>query len=144
MSWGYKILIGFSLFVFSIIGMVTVAMRENVDVLDKDYYSRELAYQSVIDGKNNLNLLTEKVIVQSNDTFVSIRIPAEAVANISEGKIRFIRSSDATKDVEIPLMVSENNTQNIPISKFIKGIYRLQLSWKSMDKNYYYEKDVYI
>ncbi|HRB69388.1 MAG TPA: FixH family protein, partial [Chitinophagales bacterium] len=112
--------------------------------LDKDYYSRELAYQSVIDGKNNLNLLTEKVIVQSNDTFVSIRIPAEAVANISEGKIRFIRSSDATKDVEIPLMVSENNTQNIPISKFIKGIYRLQLSWKSMDKNYYYEKDVYI
>ncbi len=144
MNWGYKLFIGFSSFVIFVIGMVYVAMKEDVGVLDKDYYAKEIAYQSVIDGKNNLNALTERVNINVNDTFVSIQIPDSASVEITSGKARFIRPSDATKDVEIPLVINTENKMQIPIKQFIDGVYRLQLSWKSNQVNYYYESDVYI
>ncbi len=144
MNWGHKLFIGFSMFVIFVIGMVYVAMKEDVGVLDKDYYARELAYQSVIDGKNNLNKLSESVVIDVNDTFITIHIPDSASVQFTDGKARFIRSADASKDLELPLILDANQTMQIPANKFIDGVYRLHLSWKSNQVNYYYERDVYI
>ena len=55
MSWGYKILIVYILFIGMILGMVYVASRQTNEMQDDNYYAKELVYQSVIDGKNNLN-----------------------------------------------------------------------------------------
>jgi hypothetical protein len=62
MSWGYKILIVYILFIGMILGMVYVASRQTNEMQDDNYYAKELVYQSVIDGKNNLNALTEKLL----------------------------------------------------------------------------------
>ncbi|MCB0508135.1 MAG: FixH family protein [Chitinophagales bacterium] len=144
MNWGHKLLIGFLAFVFMIIGMVYVAMQQNIEMQDDNYYSKELAYQTVIDGKNNLKAMHDEVQINVNDTFVEISIPEAAATSVENGKIRFLRPSDATKDVLLPLELDEQNTQKIPIQKFIKGTYSLQLSWTSKNLPYYFERSVYI
>ena len=55
MSWGYKILIVYILFIGMILGMVYVASRQTNEMQDDNYYAKELVYQSVIDGKNGID-----------------------------------------------------------------------------------------
>ncbi len=78
MSWGYKILIVYILFIGMILGMVYVASRQTNEMQDDNYYAKELVYQSVIDGKNNLNALTEKLVVENTSDAVQIKLPASA------------------------------------------------------------------
>jgi hypothetical protein len=73
MSWGYKILIVYILFIGMILGMVYVASRQTNEMQDDNYYAKELVYQSVIDGKNNLNALTEKLVVENTSDAVQIK-----------------------------------------------------------------------
>jgi uncharacterized membrane protein len=74
MSWGYKILIVYILFIGMILGMVYVASRQTNEMQDDNYYAKELVYQSVIDGKNNLNALTEKLVVENTSDAVQIKL----------------------------------------------------------------------
>lgn len=144
MNWGYKILVVYAAFVVMMLGMVYVASRQTNEMQDENYYAKELVYQNVINGKNNLNALPDKVEVITTDQHVQIDLPKEASTHVSEGHIRLMRPSAQKEDVDIALAVNENGQQLIPISKFSKGLYKLQLNWKSNSKDYYFEKDVFI
>jgi hypothetical protein len=54
MNWGHKITIVIIVFLVGMLGMVFIALRQNNEMIDDDYYKKELAYQQVIDAKNNL------------------------------------------------------------------------------------------
>ena len=82
MSWGYKILIVYILFIGMILGMVYVASRQTNEMQDDNYYAKELVYQSVIDGKNNLNALPEKLVVENTSDAVQIKLPASTATNV--------------------------------------------------------------
>ena len=44
MNWGYKILFVIILFVVGMVGMVIVAFKQSNEMLDTNYYERELQY----------------------------------------------------------------------------------------------------
>ena len=129
MSWGYKILIVYILFIGMILGMVYVASRQTNEMQDDNYYAKELVYQSVIDGKNNLNALTEKLVVENTSDAVQIKLPASATTNITDGTVYFLRPSNEKIDLKEPLTVDANGIQKITKSKFTKGLYSLKISW---------------
>lgn len=140
MSWGYKILIVYIVFITMMLGMVYVASRQTNEMQDKNYYAKELVYQSVIDGKNNLNALSEKLSISNTSEMVTIKLPGDAIANITEGSVYFLRPSDEKSDVRTKLIVDANGIQTIPSAKFKKGLYTVQISWKSNGKIYYNEQ----
>ncbi len=140
MSWGYKILIVYIVFITMMLGMVYVASRQTNEMQDKNYYAKELVYQSVIDGKNNLNALSEKLSISNTSEMVTIKLPGAAIANITEGSIYFLRPSDEKSDVRTKLIVDASGIQTIPAAKFKKGLYTVQISWKSNGKIYYNEQ----
>ena len=140
MSWGYKILIVYIVFITMMLGMVYVASRQTNEMQDKNYYAKELVYQSVIDGKNNLNALSEKLSISNTSEMVTIKLPGAAIANITEGSVYFLRPSDEKSDVRTKLIVDANGIQTIPSAKFKKGLYTVQISWKSNGKIYYNEQ----
>lgn len=140
MNWGYKILIVYIVFIAGMLGMVYVASKQTNEMQDKDYYSKELAYQSVIDGKNNLNALPDKLTITNTNDAVVIRIPEAAATDISNGTIYFLRPSAEKNDVHEVLKPDSKGEQYISKSKFEKGIYSVQISWESKGKIYYNEQ----
>lgn len=140
MSWGYKILVVYIVFIAMILGMVYVASKQTNEMQDENYYAKELAYQSVIDGKNNLNALPDKLSISNTAEAVTIKLPVAATANITEGSVYFLRPSDEKSDVRAKLAVDANGIQTIPAAKFKKGLYTVQISWKSNGKIYYTEQ----
>ena len=140
MSWGYKILIVYIVFITMMLGMVYVASRQTNEMQDKNYYAKELVYQSVIDGKNNLTALSEKLSISNTSEMVTIKLPGDAIANITEGSVYFLRPSDEKSDVRTKLIVDASGIQTIPAAKFKKGLYTVQISWKSNGKIYYNEQ----
>lgn len=144
MSWGYKILITYIVFIGMILTMVFIASKQTNEMQDKNYYAKELAYQSVIEGKKNLQQLPENVVIEVVDDLVKIKIPTEAASNITDGKVRFLRPSDETKDIETALLLNNEHTQLFSKKSFVTGLYKLQLNWKSNNKIYYYEGSINI
>ena len=140
MNWGYKILIVYAAFVVMMLGMVYVASRQTNEMQDENYYAKELVYQTVIDGKNNLDSLPDKISITNTSDAVQLKIPSAATANITEGTIYFLRPSDEKKDIHEHLAVNGNGEQSIPKAKFVKGLYNVQISWKSNGKIYYSEQ----
>ncbi len=140
MNWGYRIMLVYIAFVVAMLGMVYISSRQTNEMQDKNYYVKELAYQQVIDGKNNLNQLQGQLSVSDSAGMVKIRIPVAAAQNITEGKIYFLRPSDEKKDLRLALQPDANGLQLISGTLLTKGLYTVQLSWKSNNKPYYSEQ----
>ncbi|MBK8353239.1 MAG: FixH family protein [Chitinophagales bacterium] len=144
MNWGHKILIVYATFIIAMLGMVYVASKQTNEMQDENYYVKELKYQDVIDGKNNLTALTDKVSVVDSDGLVKIKIPVETASEITDGTIYFMRPSDESKDVHLKLLTNTNGEQFISKTKFVKGLYTIQLSWQNKSKKYFSEQTIHI
>ncbi|MFN8283480.1 MAG: FixH family protein [Chitinophagales bacterium] len=144
MSWSYKIALVYAGFIVMMSGMVYVASKQTNEMQDENYYVKELKYQDVIDGKNNLNALKKDVKITESNTQINIQIPTETAMNITDGTIYFLRPSDEKKDIHTTLMTDTSGQQLIDKSKFTKGWYTAQISWKSNDKKYFSEQKVFI
>lgn len=141
MSWSYKIIIAYTVFITGIMSMVYIASKQTNEMQEENYYAKELVYQKTIDGKNNLNKVVEKLIIKNSDNNVVIQIPKETAVNIEEGNIYFLRPSEQSKDLKLALIVDENGKQNISMESLINGLYSIKINWKSNGVPYYYEEN---
>jgi nitrogen fixation protein FixH len=141
MSWGYKIIIAYAIFIVGMLSMVYVASQQTNEMQDENYYAQELKYQEVIDGKNNLNVFPNKVSISQSEGNLMLKIPTETIANIENGTIYFLRPSDQTKDLHIALKVNEKGEQLIALNALTNGLYTVKISWKSNGKVYFYEQN---
>ena len=140
MNWGYRIMFVYIAFVLAMLGMVYVSSRQTNEMQDENYYVKELAYQQVIDGKNNLSHLDEKLSLTDSADVVKLKIPAAAAQNITDGMIYFLRPSDEKKDLRLALKPDSSGLQLISRTLLSKGLYTVQLSWKSNNKLFYSEQ----
>lgn len=141
MSWGYKIIIAYAIFIGGMLSMVYVASQQTNEMQDENYYAQELKYQEVIDGKNNLNVFPNKVSISQSEGNLMLKVPAETIANIENGTIYFLRPSDQTKDLHLTLKVNEKGEQLIALNALTNGLYTVKISWKSNGKVYFYEQN---
>jgi len=144
MSWGYKILLTYSVFVVGMLFMVYTASQQTNEMEDEKYYVKELAYQQVIDARNNLQNLPEALTILDTVGTLEISLPKEASKNISNGTMEFMRSADKSKDVTVVIAPDNNGRQSISKDKFIKGEYKLRMSWQSNNVPYYKEELLFV
>lgn len=126
------------------LGMVYVAFKQTNEMQDEKYYEKELVYQGLIDGKNNLNPYLSELVCADSVDFFYIAIPKKISTNTTEAKVQFVRASDQSKDVEYPLTPDSNGVQRISKKDFIRGEYVSKLSWKQNNTPYFFEKKVFI
>jgi hypothetical protein len=137
MNWGKWIVIAFILFAGFIATLVTVCMRQDVNLVSKDYYKDELAYQQQILRINNVNQLHHKPIIQKSGDFLEVNfIQFKEVEN---GQIKLFSPSDPKKDKLYALESSEATKQFFPIEDVAKGMYRARMQWVMNGKEYYLE-----
>jgi nitrogen fixation protein FixH len=144
MSWGNKILIGFLVFVVGMSSMVYIAMKQTNEMVDGNYYEKELAFQDKIDAAKHLNALQEKVSIEYKNDYILIKLPKQATSHQPKGIVQFLRSSEQSKDINVALTVNENGELRLSKSKFIAGAYQLTIDWADGNVSYYYNQQVII
>jgi hypothetical protein len=144
MSWGYKITIVIVLFLAGMAFMVSIAMKQKNEMVDDQYYVKELHHQEQIDAATNLNAVSQKLTIIDTADFLKLSIPVSLLSSITEGHIEFLRPSDQTKDSVLDLQLDSLGIQLIPKTNFIKGMYRVRVSWKSEAKPYFSEQSIFV
>jgi hypothetical protein len=143
MSWKYRIILVLSLFVAGIVAMVFIASKQTIDMVDTNYYEKELKYQGVIDAQQNLLAVGDSVLVKDSGDLVVVHIPVVATGEISEGYLEFLRNADKSKDTTFPVRVNRQGIQYLQKSAFVKGHYKLRAKWVNSGSSYYDERNVF-
>lgn len=139
MSWGIKITVLYLGFVAMILTMVFLCMGQTVDLESKDYYAKELKYQSKIDAIQNSDNLKNNISYEITASTVILRAPSDIKVSDLSGELLFFRPSDASKDLKLPLAFDSAGEQIIEKKLLASGIYKMQVNWQRMGKDYFKE-----
>jgi len=135
-NWGFKIGALYAGFVIMILGMVSLTMGEKVELVSKDYYAQELAYQDKIDKLNKTNRLEEPLTWELKPSVLVLKFPGEFCGISKSGNIYFFNPSDATKDKKIRVPPDTSSIRNIHVNHLEKGLYKIQVNWEVNSTEY--------
>jgi len=141
-SWGYKIIIAYLLFVAGILFLAFKANQEKFDLVTKDYYDEELKYQQVIDQAANAAKLSEPVKLEKSGSSLNIIFPAEMNNKKKEIDFYLYYAADAKKDFKLSFETSGDKYSQ-PLPEGIAGQYELKLSWTAENVKYYHEQKIF-
>ncbi|OEJ99793.1 FixH family protein [Roseivirga misakiensis] len=141
MNWGNKIVVAFIGFVGVLFTMVYVSVNTDFNLVEEDYYEKELAYEDQIQRIKNHNELAQKPTFKINrSTFqVELAFPDQLVDSIVEGQVMFYRPNTDRYDKEIPLKFNEEGKLLIDVSTYPVGAWKLKINWSDREKEYYKE-----
>lgn len=138
--WGHAVIIYFSMFVLFILFMVYQASQQTFDLVSENYYDEEIAYQSTIDEQHRANELPTQASLSIADNVLSVRIPSEVAAE--SGEIYLFSPVATKRDKRYALNTDATGLQMLDFGKLEKGIYDVQVRWKS--KNLFYRQNLRI
>lgn len=144
LSWGIKIMVLYAGFVILIVTMVSLTMREKVDLVAKDYYAQELNYQDRINKVNRTNALEQPLTWQVQPGALVLKFPEEFRKREIAGSIYFFRPSDASMDTTVHVLADTTGVQIISTAKLNKGVYKIQVNWEAGKESYYNEGTIRI
>jgi hypothetical protein len=142
MNWGKWIIVAFLLFAGFIATLVTVCMRQDVNLVSKDYYKDELAYQDQISRINNANELNEKPVIKSSGNFLEVDF--NQFGQLEKGELKLFRPSDSKMDKVFVIQPTAASKQIFALDGLGKGMYRARMKWQMNGKEYFVETIVTI
>jgi len=140
MNWGKGIIIGMGLFMAFILTMVVIMMRQKIDLVEEDYYKRELNYEDQLAAQNRYVTSVEKISVTSEKNRLLIYFPVEFQKNDVTVTLR--RPNDKSKD--LVLKIKPINEVAIPTDAFPKGLFTVTINGSMSDKPYEMSEQVTI
>lgn len=143
-NWGARMVIFYLSFVALIMFLVFKSMQQDVDLVSKDYYERELKYQDVIDAKQNIAALSSPVVAEVIDNAIQLQLPDCFNNKVVKGTVFFYRPSDSKLDVRKEIVLNETLKQSFNKSQFSKGIYKMEIDFSCDGKKYFMEKVIVI
>ncbi len=143
MNFGKWIVVSFIVFAVFIGVLVTVCMRQNIDLVSKDYYKEELAYQNQIERLNNTDRLSQKPIVQMMENNI-LQIKLNQSEEIQSGELILFCPSNSKMDRKFKLTASTGESNFIELTGLDKGMYKAKLHWTMNDKEFYVEEVINI
>lgn len=140
MNWGKKLVIAMALFMSFIIALsVKMILSDKDDLVEKDYYEKGLSYDQ--DYSRKMNVEHDKAapsIIQEGDK-LNIRF-----SKPSTGTLKFIHSKDRKFDRLVTINSGAGIETSVPLKDVQRGSWRLTFEWKSGDKMYMYDKEIFI
>ena len=142
MNWGHKLTVVIGIFILAMLSMVYLAFQQTNDMVDTNYYDKELKYQLKIDAAQNLNAASTEVLVTQFEKNVKILLPKNLTKNFANGKLEFLKSDDKKRDLNLTFQPDTAGQFIIDGKRFVRGLYKVRLQWESEDKSYYREQDL--
>lgn len=147
MNWGYKIVVGYSLFVAGMMFLVYKSVNTKTELIDTNYYQEELSYQKRMDENERTKALSGTVQIAVNgDDQVVITLPQDFADKAVEGTVTLYCPSDDQKDIKQSFQLAANVAHVIAVKLGIKnsGLYEVQLSWQANGLTYYHKEKLFL
>lgn len=139
MNWGYKLILVFVVFISGMGYLVYRATNTEFELVETEYYKKELNYQSVIDGTKNAKDLSAPVNIRVKDAQVVLQMPEEMKGQTITGKVWFYCANDASKDKHFDLAINNEGQQEFAPGQLRPGRYQAKLEWVANEQSYYAE-----
>lgn len=137
MNWGYKLMIGMTVFIVFIVSMSVVMMNQKVDLVTDSYYQAGLNYDTDQEAKTNAKELGSAFNCQKTTQGVEITFPMG-----SNGTVLFYRPNNAKQDIKLPIQLNANGIMIIPKEPFVAGLYKVICNWECNGKKFLQETDI--
>ncbi len=138
MNWGKSIVVAFILFAAFIATLVTVCFRQDINLVTRDYYDEELAYQKQIDRMAQTAMLKEKPSIAVERGL--LKVTYSDFGRLQHGALILFRPSDPAHDKAFAIMRSDEAVQFFPIDGMKRGMYRAKLKWEIDGQEFYIEE----
>ena len=140
MNWGKSIVIVYVLFVFGIGYMVYRSTQENFEMVDSNYYQKELEYSDKMVAKNHADALKRVPKVEHDEKSVYLNIPV-AINKVISGEVYAYCPSASKNDRKIAIKknASLDTIVYMPLNILNKANYQLKISWKEGSESFYSE-----
>ncbi|MCX6153970.1 MAG: FixH family protein [Candidatus Kapabacteria bacterium] len=139
-NWGWRIAILYIAFALVTIGMVIYATTRKIDVVEKNYYDKELKYQDQIDIINKSKFLQAEFSISKNQHDLILNFPKN-LNKSSKGKILFYCVSDDRRDFRSELILDSSFKQFFDLKSFAKGMWKVKIDLSDSASRYYLETD---
>ena len=138
-NWGRGLIIGMSIFMLFIIGLVVAIFSQKPDNYDHSYYEKGLDFDN--DYKRGQQVVTDnaKPVLKMEGKTLQLSFKGQA-----QGKLHFQRPSDEKMDKEIPFKTDSAGRVELPLARFEKGSWQLIFEWNSQEKQYLYQQQIII
>ena len=139
-NWGTGILIFIIFFLIAIISFVIFTTTHKINLVEEDYYPKELNYDDQIEKNTNTEALDEKISISLADSLIILGFPGFTEGKEVKGSILLYRPSDFEEDKLYSIELDSNLRQILPAKGLLSGKYIIKIDWTCDDISYYQEK----
>lgn len=140
MNWGKSIAVVLVVFIGFILTLVFIMISKDVDLVDEEYYQRDLAYNEEMIAIRNSNNLENNIQLIEDDNIISFKVPENE--KIRDVLIIFKKPNNDADDFEIEL--GEKNQYGVMKKDLKKGYYNIEIGFRIGDKSFLQREQVYI
>lgn len=141
-NWGTGIVIAFIIMVSGMTYLVSIALRQNDDLVENDYYQKSIAYQQHIDKAHNNDALIEKIKFEYSLGSLKLTFPNLADAKEYSGEVHLYSPVEEKRDLTVKIKLEPNFVQTIDLGKLQKGRYQVKIDWTAGRISYYQEEEI--
>lgn len=141
-NWGTGIVLAFLIMISGIIYLVSIAVQQDFDLVDKDYYQKSVNYQQHIAKIRNTEALPEKIrFEQTSDT---LKMTFPNLGNVQEysGEIHFYSPVAEKRDTTLAVKPNAGFVQSIDLKKLKPGRFMVKIDWSANQVDYYQENEI--
>jgi len=139
--WGIGVAGLSGAFVLFMLVLVFIASTQQYDLVEADYFQREVEYQNRIDEIKRAQAIDAGPIIQYRPdlSVVEIRFPDSLTADSLGGTVTFYRPSNSRWDTTYDISLNREGLQLISASQLVPGLWRVKVNWKVGSDSYYSE-----
>jgi len=141
LNWGLLIVIVIACFVTMISILVISSVRQDFDLVTKDYYAEELKYQKVLDAGKNQAALSAPVQIVKEGSDVNLTFPSEFIGKQLSGTLQFFSMEHESWDKTYTIDIQDAKA-SVSIADIHPAKYTIKLNWSDDDKPYYQETEL--
>ena len=134
--WPYAIALYFVLFISAMTVWIVFAVRNDHQLVRKDYYEQELKFQSELDSFQRAAGADIQITYQPETRLLTFTFPPEAT-----GTIHFYRPSNVRSDRHVPLSL-RNGVQTVDVKGFDPGLWKVRLHWSANGADFRHDRKI--
>ncbi len=142
-NWGTKLFIWTAAFMLMLIIFAVLMIREEVDLVEPDYYPKGQTHQELIEKRQNASSLSERISLNLVGNALLLKFPAELKPGGISGEVHLYHVAEQGKDALYELKPDTSGLMRIEVGS-LHGRYIMKMDWKYLETTYYTEKQVNI
>ena len=131
------------LFISFFVSFIIFSFSKERNLVTKDYFPDEIAYDVKLKKIQNTNSLKQKVLTNLKGENLQIIFP-DIVKNTGKisGTVTFYYIKSYKQDKKYKIKITENREQYFSCKNLPKGRYKINIDWSYDGKNYFQQNEI--